>query len=137
DIVAVNPEGKPAAAEDDIKAVQRALFDHCEIMKDRFAILDASLGLSVQDAIVWRNIRMGFDSKYAALYYFWIKVDGRLMPSSGHVAGVYARVDAERGVFKAPANEVVCGVVGLERNVSCNEQDSFNPIGVNCIRAFP
>jgi uncharacterized protein len=137
DIVAVDGEGNPAASEEDIKGVQRAMLDHCETMKDRFAILDCPMGLSVQDAIAWRNTRMGFDSKYAALYYPWIKANGRLQPPSGHVAGVYARVDADRGVFKAPANEVVRGVIGLERNVSRNEQDNLNPIGVNCIRAFP
>jgi phage tail sheath protein FI len=80
---------------------------------------------------------MNFDSKYGALYYPWIKVDGKMVPPSGHVAGVYARVDGERGVHKAPANEIVRGVIGLEKNVSRNEQDHLNPIGVNCIRSFP
>jgi phage tail sheath protein FI len=137
DIVAVDAEGKPAASEEDIKSVQRAILDHCEIMKDRFAILDTPFGLSVQDAIAWRNNKIGFDSKYAALYYPWIKANGKFLPPSGHTAGLYARVDAERGVFKAPANEVLRGVVGLERNITRNEQDNLNPIGVNCIRAFP
>jgi hypothetical protein len=106
-------------------------------MKDRFAVLDAPAGMSVQDMIGWRKERMNFDSKYGGLYYPWVKVDGKLVPPSGHVAGVYARVDGERGVFKAPANEIVRGVIGLEKNVSRNEQDHLNPIGVNCIRSFP
>jgi len=135
DIVAAYKWG--AASEDDVKAVQTAILNHCEAMKDRFAILDCPAGLSVQDAIGWRKDRMNFDSKYGALYYPWIKVGNEQVPPSGFVAGVYARVDGERGVHKAPANEVVRGVIGLEKNVSRNEQDFLNPIGVNCIRSFP
>jgi hypothetical protein len=59
------------------------------------------------------------------------------MPPSGHLAGVYARVDAERGVFKAPANEQIRGVIGLERVIGRNDQDHLNPEGINCIRSFP
>ncbi|TMC55580.1 MAG: phage tail sheath family protein [Chloroflexi bacterium] len=135
DIVAAYKWG--AASEDDVKAVQTAILNHCEAMKDRFAILDCPAGLSVQDAIAWRKDRMNFDSKYGALYYPWIKVGNEQVPPSGFVAGVYARVDGERGVHKAPANETVRGVIGLEKNVSRNEQDFLNPIGVNCIRSFP
>ena len=60
-----------------------------------------------------------------------------LVPPGGHVAGVYARVDQEKGVHKAPANEVVNGALGLEFNITKGEQDVLNPRGVNCIRAFP
>ncbi len=66
-----------------------------------------------------------------------MRSNGELIPPSGFVAGVYSRVDGLRGVHKAPANEIVMGAIGLERNVSRNEQDLLNPIGVNCIRAFP
>jgi phage tail sheath protein FI len=51
--------------------------------------------------------------------------------------GIYNRSDAARGVHKAPANEVVLGAIDLEHNLSKGEQDVLNPIGVNCIRAFP
>ena len=135
DVVAAYQWG--VAQEEDVKAIQTAIINHCEAMKDRFAILDCPVGLSVQDAIAWRKDKMNFDTKFAGLYYPWVKVDGRLVPPSGSVAGVYARVDTERGVHKAPANEVVRGAIGLERNVSRNEQDLLNPIGVNCIRSFP
>lgn len=123
--------------EDQVKAAQTYMLNHCEAMKDRFAILDCPAGMSVQDMIGWRKDRMNFDSKYGALYYPWVKVNGKLVPPSGHVAGVYARVDGERGVHKAPANEILRGAIGLEINVSRNEQDMLNPIGVNCIRSFP
>ena len=56
------------------------------------------------------------------------------MPPSGHVAGIYARVDTNRGVHKAPANEVVLGALGLKYNVSKATQDGLNPDGINCIR---
>ncbi len=126
-----------------VKAVQGALLDHCERMKYRFAILDAPPGMSPQEIGDWRKNQAGYDSKYGALYYPWIQVpdpfNGGTMsiPPSGHIAGVYARTDSQRGVHKAPANEVVMGAVGLEINVTKGEQDGLNPIGVNCIRAFP
>ncbi len=135
DIVAAYQWG--ACTEEDVKAVQTFMLNHCELMKDRFAILDCPVGLGVQDMIGWRKERMNFDSQYGALYYPWIKFDGKLLPPSGFVAGVYARVDGERGIHKAPANEIVRGAIGLEKNVSRSEQDFLNPIGVNCIRSFP
>jgi phage tail sheath protein FI len=122
---------------ENLKQIQTDMINHCESMKDRFAILDAPFGATVDEMISWRKEKMGFDSKYAALYYPWVRSNGELIPPSGFVAGVYARVDGLRGVHKAPANEIVMGAIGLERNISRNEQDFLNPIGVNCIRAFP
>ena len=125
-----------------IKAVQDALVGHCERMRYRFAVLDTPPGLNAQEAREWRNF-LGLDTSYAALYYPWIetvdlKNGGRkLIPPSGHMTGVYNRVDAERGVHKAPANEAIRGATGLEIQLSRGEQDILNPIGVNCIRAFP
>jgi phage tail sheath protein FI len=58
-------------------------------------------------------------------------------PPSGHIAGVWARVDATRGVHKAPANEPIQGAIDLVRRVSRGEQEVLNPAGVNCIRYFP
>jgi len=127
----------------DVQAVQMALYQYCERIKYCFAILDSPPGLNPQQAREWR-LSSNYDSKYAALYYPWIEsadmVRGRgtvLLPPSGHMAGLYARVDTERGVHKAPANEVVRGAIGLPYQVTRSEQDSLNPIGVNCIRAFP
>ena len=115
-----------------------ALVTHCENRKDRFAILQAE-----QSSINIPKLRPPKASKYAAFYYPWIKIldplTGMLIlvPSGGHVAGIYARVDQEKGVHKAPANEVVNGALGLEFNITKGEQDVLNPRGVNCIRAFP
>jgi phage tail sheath protein FI len=79
----------------------------------------------------------------SALYYPWIEVIDPLtrrpmtIPPSGHIAGVWARVDEQRGVHKAPANEVIMGANGLGFQVTHAEQGSLNKNGVNCIRAFP
>ena len=126
-----------------VKTVQLAMISHCEQMGDRMAILDPPPDLNAQQVRVWRQDEAGYDSKYAALYYPWIKVfdpaTGRavLVPPSGHVAGVWARSDADRGVHKAPANEVIRGAIDLQITLSKGEQDLLNPIGVNCVRAFP
>ena len=85
----------------------------------------------------------GYDSKYAALYWPWIKVmdpaSGKAvpLPPSASVAGVWARNDETRGVHKAPANEIIRGALSLELNITKGEHDTLNPVGVNCIRAFP
>jgi phage tail sheath protein FI len=126
-----------------VKAVQLGLIAHCELMGDRVAVIDPPPGLNAREIRVWRQETAGYDSKYAALYYPWIKAfdpasgQSRIVPPSGHVAGVWARNDSERGVHKAPANEVVRGAVDLELQITRGEQDLLNPIGVNCIRAFP
>ncbi len=125
-----------------VQGVQQALISHCEKMRYRFAILDTPPGLSPKQAREWR-LSSSYDTSYAAMYYPWVKVADlstggtKTVPPSGHMAGVYGRVDAERGVFKAPANEALLGVNGLELQINRNEQDILNPIGVNCIRAFP
>ncbi len=126
-----------------VKAVQLALIGHCERMGDRMAILDTPPDLDAQRVRDWRVDVTGYDSKFAALYWPWIKVldpgsgNTVFMPPSGHMAGVWARSDAERGVHKAPANEVVRGAVDLQTNITRFEHDLLNPVGVNCIRAFP
>ncbi len=127
-----------------VKAVQLAMISHCENMKDRFAILDSPPGLTPQQVKDWRMKETGYDSKYAAVYYPWIRIanplgngDSILVPPSGYMAGIYARSDTERGVHKAPANEVVRGAMAVETQITKSEQDILNPIGVNCIHAFP
>ncbi|WP_031512816.1 phage tail sheath family protein [Streptomyces sp. NRRL F-5123] len=126
-----------------VRTVQLAVIAHCEQMGDRVAVLDAPPGLSAQQVRTWRNDEAGYDSRYATLYYPWVRVfdpalgHNTTVPPSGHIAGVWARSDTERGVHKAPANEVIRGAVDLEIKLSKGEQDLLNPIGVNCVRAFP
>ena len=113
---------------------------HCENNKYRFAIIDSPKSQKVIAQIDPRSTR---NSKYAAFYYPWIKIvdsesgKRKLVPPGGHVAGIYARSDIERGVFKAPANETVRGAVELEFPINDDEQAILNPRGVNCIRSFP
>lgn len=126
-----------------VKAVQLGLVAHCELMGDRMAVLDPPPGLNARDIRKWRMEGAGYDSRYAALYYPWIKSfdpstgQTKIVPPSGHMVGIWARNDAERGVHKAPANEIVRGAVDLELQITRGEQDLLNPVGVNCIRAFP
>jgi uncharacterized protein len=126
-----------------VKAVQLGMIAHAELMGDRVAIIDPPPGLNARQIRVWRQETAGYDSKYAALYYPWIKTfdpatgQARIVPPSGHMAGIWARNDFERGVHKAPANEVIRGAIDLELQITRGEQDLLNPIGVNCIRSFP
>ncbi|TQM83931.1 hypothetical protein FHX81_6365 [Saccharothrix saharensis] len=132
-----------AISLESVKAVQLAMIAHCELMGDRIAVLDTPPDLNPQQVKDWRLNGAGYDSKYAALYYPWIKIfdpatdDHSFIPPSGHMAGVWARTDATRGVHKAPANEVVRGAVALQTQLTKAEQELLNPIGVNCVRAFP
>jgi len=127
----------PNENDDDLQGLTKEIIIHCELMKDRFAIIQAK-----QTAGPVGDLFPPEDSKYAAFYYPWVKVidpltnSPKLIPPGGHIAGIYARSDIERGVHKAPANEVVRGVLGLQFPLTKGEQDILNPRGVNCIRAF-
>ncbi|NEO24469.1 phage tail sheath subtilisin-like domain-containing protein [Moorena sp. SIO4A5] len=129
------------------QAEQEAVIDHCENLQDRFAILDGQQNPTTLDRDSIKGSTR--DSNYAALYFPWITVfdpaqqilnpssNGSIfLPPSGHMAGVYARVDGERGVFKAPANEVIRGALDLEYNLTRADQDGLNPLGINIIRSF-
>jgi phage tail sheath protein FI len=128
------------------KAVQTALINHCEQHGNRMAILDSPPGMTPQEVKEWRSSFAMYDSAFAALYYPWIKVDNPmaangldgqvLLPPSGHIAGLWARVDGSRGVWKAPANETIAGCLDVEYAVTKAEQSLLNPIGINCIRPF-
>jgi uncharacterized protein len=128
------------------KTVQLALVNHCEGHGNRMAILDTPPGLSPQKVKEW-NEDAGYSSAYAALYYPWIQVTNPagtkaqgnteiMVPPSGHMAGIWARNDNERGVWKAPANEVVRGALKVETDINAAEQGTLNPVGINCIRGF-
>ncbi len=114
------------------------ILDHCDRLGDRFAILDCE-----------EDLKGGIDQMYrpkasqnAAYYFPWVKVydpvkkENIFQPPSGHVAGLYSRVDNARGVQKAPANEPLRGVVGLKYSLTKEEQTVLNPRGINLIRDF-
>jgi phage tail sheath protein FI len=139
--------GDAAAQQTTLKTVADALATHCTSLKDRFAILDSAVDIK-QDQLTLDNIGRPQDIQdgYGAFYFPWLQVADPnnpdqakkkpFVPPSGHVAGVYSRTDAQRGVFKAPANEILSGVLGLRYAVTQNDQDGLNPSGVNCIRLF-
>ena len=123
--------------------VQQAMRDHCESLYSRFAILDPVQGAEPGNGIrdQFANVRSA--RGFAALYYPWISVrnpaNGKteLWPPSGHIAGIYARVDQGRGVHKAPANENIRGALGLERRLTDEEQGPLNLMGIDVLRVFP
>jgi phage tail sheath protein FI len=132
-----------AVDHETFQAVQLGMIAHCELMGDRVAILDPPPGLNAQQIKEWRVDKVGYDSKYATLYWPWIKVfdppTGRsvFVPPSGHVAGVWGRNDDTRGVHKAPANEVIRGALSPQTQITKTEHGLLNPVGINCIRTFP
>ncbi len=135
-----------AIDKDSVKAVQLTMIAHCERLGDRMAILDPLPDLTPQAAKKWREVDTNYDSKFAVVYYPWLVIDNPVkgdnqpnkisVPPSGHLAGIWARSDNERGVHKAPANEVLRGVLDSAMPITKGEQDVLNPIGVNCIRSF-
>jgi len=136
---------------------QREMLELCEVRKDRFAVLDGPI---VSDG----NMDIPASAKgYGAMYTPWVKVtkpswfvgtqdiqvtgpnrrkliktdrNELFVPPSGHMVGIIARVDGERGVHKAPANEVVMGITGLSQNINRLEQGQYNDRGINVIRIF-
>jgi hypothetical protein len=122
----------------DVEVVQDAAIAHCERSRCRFAVLDLPPGCDHEEALRWRR---QYDSAHAALYYPWVVVlEGggrrRTVPPSGHIAGIIARSDRDHGVHKAPANEVVEGIVDLDMLLQDAHLARLNDAGVNCLRPF-
>ncbi len=145
DISIVAAPGHSAYAS--FQAVQGALIIHVDnsrLTRYRIAVLDTP---PTQDVAQARTVRSRIDSTRAALYYPWVTVANPLgrpglegvpreisLPPSGFVCGIYARNDVERGVYKAPANEVVRGALRFETDINFAQQEVLNPLGVNCLR---
>lgn len=123
----------------DAATIMNLLISHAERMRYRIAVLDSGEGQTIADV---RNLRARIDSKYAALYYPWVRVLDPVtrqeihLPPSGFVAGIYARNDTLRAVYKAPANEVVNLAIGFELLLNKSQQEVLNPEGINCFRFF-
>ena len=122
-------------------SVVKLLIIHCETLHYRFAVIDSDRIVASAASLDPRTTIQ--DTEYASFYYPWIYVSDpqngskRLVPPGGHVLGIYARVDSERGVFKAPANEIVRGALAVADEINDRVQAVMNPNGVNAIRAFP
>ncbi|MCP4687774.1 MAG: phage tail sheath family protein, partial [Desulfobacterales bacterium] len=128
------------------RAVQELLIGHAERMRYRIAVLDPPRGVDLAQI---RQIRGFIDTTYAALYYPWIVIANPLarpgdqsipreipLPPSGFITGIYARNDVHRGVWKAPANEVIRGAIRFETEINHRQQEALNPEGINCLRFF-
>jgi phage tail sheath protein FI len=131
-----------------------ALLSHCEELEDRVAILDAPQGaddINLLTQVVAAGGEEGAsglrarqsDGGYGAYYFPWITVRDPLSPAdlvsvapSGHMAGIWARTDATRGVHKAPANETIRGALNVDYRITRDELGELNQNGVNCIRWF-
>jgi len=142
----------PGLAQNDAtgKNTRTQLIAHCQIRThNRFAVFDSpptvetgtppALDLTLLDAKNASSVLPSF-TDFAAYYFPWLQVFDPISngpvytPPSGHIAGIYARVDNDRGVHKAPANEPVIGALDLKYAISKAQQDGLNPEGVNCIR---
>ncbi|BAY14133.1 phage tail sheath family protein [Calothrix sp. NIES-2098] len=125
---------------DSVITMQSAVLEHCHRLGNRFAILDSLPHTNEQQL---HNQRRGLNGASAALYYPWVRVQddsylkSTFVPPCGHVAGVYARSDQKIGVYKAPANEVLKGVLELEVNLTNRQQGLLNQEGINCLHTFP
>jgi phage tail sheath protein FI len=130
-------DGKPDVSA--MVQVQRQMLIHCATEGNRLALLDAWPEATPAAVLTQRDqLTIGqAEPVNGALYYPWLRlVSGRLVPPCGHVAGIIARSDTRVGVFKAPANEEILGVLDLETGIDNSIQDQLNPEGINCLRAF-
>ncbi len=124
---------------DEAATIFGLLIAHAESMRYRIAVLDSGNAQSIADV---RALRAKLDSSYAAIYYPWVTILDPVtnkeinLPPSGFVAGIYARNDVNRAVYKAPANEVVTLAIGFESLLNKAQQDVLNPLGINCFRFF-
>ncbi|MEO8333820.1 MAG: phage tail sheath subtilisin-like domain-containing protein [bacterium] len=140
------PDGGAYVDEVNALAAADRLIGHATRLRYRIAVVDGQPNSSMTEI---RRFRGQFDSKYAALYHPWVEIldptqraaQGApprrlLLPPSGFVTGIYARNDIQRGVHKAPANEVVLGLTKFEININKGRQDVLNPEGINALRFF-
>jgi len=141
------PDAIRFSDETERKTATDSLIGHCEDLRYRIAVVDPPKDQSMSGV---RAFRSQFDTKYGALYYPWMEIldptavndPGAApatvqLPPSGFAAGIYARSDIERGVHKAPANEVVLGITRFMQNVTFDRQSVLNPEGINALRYFP
>jgi phage tail sheath protein FI len=144
--------GQSWAADGTGNAVVSATLSHCEGMKNRIVIIDPPSGHELENANTVATMALP-TSTYSVLYYPWVEMANPLyhpdkapdrnktvkIPPSALAAGMWAKIDAKRGVWKAPAGVEarLTGAAGLEFAVENLEQDQLNPLGVNCIRKLP
>jgi phage tail sheath protein FI len=117
------------------------------VRRRAFMIIDAPDGVTNRaQAEAWISGTTAPRSRNVAIYFPRMRERDPLMPGvvrtshvAGAMAGIYARTDAERGVWKAPAgiSAVVNGATGLAYTLTDLENGTLNPLGLNCLRTFP
>lgn len=127
---------------------QKEILEYCEMRADCFCVMDGPKERMQGEEIEKNGLLPASDRGFGAMYVPWFKVANPfndkdktwssevLVPPSGFVAGVFARVDGTRGVHKAPANETVSGITGLAYTINSREQAAYNVRGINCVRDF-
>ena len=146
DVSIVAAPGHTAYPDPLASGIASQLVAHAEQLRYRIAVLDSPAGQGLTEV---QQYRSRFDSTFAALYYPWVVVANPafspatpaapaelVLPPSAFLCGIYARSDAARGVYKAPANEVVLSALRFERTLTNGEQEVLNPLGINCLRSF-
>jgi hypothetical protein len=143
DPIADDPTAIPRGFDSNgIINLYQTMIDQCERLTDRVAILDSPQIIRNPSAIV--DWRYEFHTRFAALYYPWLKVPDpldidkltRAVPPSGHVAGVYAQIDNRFGVHHPPANVALEFITDVVDEVTGLQQEELNPHDVNAIRPF-
>jgi uncharacterized protein len=133
----------PSFDKSEVLEIYRVMIDQCERLRDRVVILDTPLlERSPGQLKTWRDL---FTTRFGAIYYPWLTVpdslglsgSSRRIPPSGHVAGIYARIDNQFGVHRPPANAPLKYVIDVVEEVTSLQQEQLNPFGINAIRAFP
>lgn len=140
-------EFPPAFSDDQIRDLQGSLARRAETLRYRFAILDTGgERANPQQALRWRQSLSGSrGSSFSALYYPWIMVDDplrltgvvRVVPPSGHIAGIFARSDQRKGVHKPPMNEVLEAVTDVGFAIEDVDHGELNDKNVNAVRIMP
>ncbi len=140
DIGLVAAPGYSTLAVDNYPEMSKAMVRHAEKMRHRFALIDPPPGRRGFDLVHLRN---QFSSNQAIMYTPWVRVDDQsssstvTLPPSPFIAGIIARVDRQRGIYKAPANELIKDAIGLEQEVTDQEQTLLHPLGINALRYIP
>ena len=145
-------EETPPASGNYSNAAISATRSFCESYKRSVLLMDIPESLELTSSAFVSSLSLP-TSTYLNLYYPWIQIANPLfnedtnplasrtigVPPSAFAAGMYARIDGRRGVWKAPAGieTNLAGVASLRFNVEDLEQDQLNPNGVNCIRKLP
>lgn len=138
------PQAADLSSTEMTQVVSKAL-KYCDDRR-AFMVIDIPSNVNeVEEMKDWLDANAGFRHKNSALYFPRIMIPDpaneyrlREVGGSGTIAGLYARIDGERGVWKAPAGTEASlrGVQKLSYLLTNMENGTLNPLGINCLRRF-